>query len=57
MDEELLEHCTVAVLLTLGRVELARFEQIEILEKALERLRLTEQVDEAALLQVVGGAS
>ena len=43
-----------AVVLALSRVDLPRCEQIEILEEAVEWLRMTEEVDEAALLQLVG---
>jgi hypothetical protein len=55
MNDIQLEQLTSATLLALGRVDLSRREQIQILELALERLRVTEEVDQEALLQLVGG--
>ena len=57
MDELLCKQCASAVVLAMGRVDLPREDQIAVLEKAIEWLRLTEQVDEAALLQLVGEAN
>lgn len=55
MDPKQKEQAVAAVLIALGRVDLTRAEQIELLEGALERLRVMEEVDESALLQIVGG--
>jgi hypothetical protein len=54
MDELLCKELASAVVLAMGRVDLPRADQIAVLEMALEWLRLTEQVDESALLQIVG---
>lgn len=53
MNEELLDQLASAVILALSRVDIVRVDQIRILEEAAERLRVTEDVDQAALLQLV----
>jgi len=53
MSEELLDQLASAVILALSRVDLVRVDQIRILEVAAERLRVTEDVDQSALLQLV----
>lgn len=45
--------CISAVLLSLQRCDVSRPDQIAILAGALEAVSLTEQVDEAALGQMV----
>jgi hypothetical protein len=57
MDEKQREQLVCAVILALSRVELTRQDQIELLETTVERLRIMEEVDETALLQMVGMAN
>jgi len=53
MNDELLDHLASAVVLAMGRVDIVREDQIRILEVAAERLRVTEAVDQMALVQLV----
>ena len=54
MNEALRKQRASAVVLALSRVDLPRCQQVEILEEAIEWLRMTEEIDEAALLLLVG---
>jgi hypothetical protein len=53
MSEAQLNQLAAAVRLAMERVDLTRSEQIQVLERTVEQLRIVEAVDEEALMQLV----